>query len=180
MTLLNTHKGYGLVSKLLHWLIASGILGLTALGWWMVGLSYYDSWYHRGLELHRAIGIVVLLLASLFIAWKAFSPSPGLQAELAPWEKLGARAAHGLLLLAMFAIPVTGYVISTSAESGFTFFGLFQIPAILPASEAARDLAIALHYYFAYGLLAVIAAHAGAAIKHQFIDKHGTLRRMLF
>lgn len=176
----NTHKGYGVVSKLLHWLIAFGILGLTALGWWMVDLTYYDAWYNKSTELHRAIGIVVLVLATVFVIWKAFSPSPGLQAELAPWEKFGARVAHGLLLLAMFAIPITGYVISTSAESGFTFFGLFEIPAVFPKSEAARDLAITLHYYITYGLLAVIAAHAGAAIKHQFIDKHGTLRRILF
>ncbi len=180
MKLRNTTTGYGLVSKLLHWLIALFILGLTGLGWWMVGLSYYDSWYNRGLELHRALGIIALFLATAFVAWKMLSPSPGLQTELTPWEKLGARAAHGLLLLAMFAIPITGYVISTSAESGFTFFGLFEVPALLPASETTRDLAITLHYYIAYGLLAVIAVHAGAAIKHQFVDKHGTLRRMLF
>ncbi len=168
------------MSKLLHWLIAGCILGLTGLGWWMVGLSYYDSWYNRGLELHRAIGMIALLLASLFLVWKLISRSPGLQSELAPWEKLGARAAHGVLLLAMFAIPITGYAISTSAGSGFTFFGLFEVPALLSISDAARDLAIELHYYIAYGLLGVVAVHAGAAIKHQFVDKHGTLRRMLF
>ncbi|WP_282607462.1 cytochrome b [Pelagibius sp. Alg239-R121] len=176
----NTANGYGLVSKLLHWLIACCIIGLIGLGWWMVGLSYYDTWYHRGLELHRAIGIVVLLMATVFVVWKILSPSPGLQNELKPWEKLGARVAHILLLAAMFVIPLSGYVISTSSESGFTFFDLFEIPAILPKSESSRDLAIAVHYYIAYGLVAVVAVHAGAAIKHQLIDKHGTLRRMLF
>lgn len=180
MKLRNSTGGYGLVSKLLHWLIALGILGLTALGWWMVGLSYYDSWYNRGLELHRAFGMAVLLLATLFVVWKLLSPSPGLQSELTGWEKLGARIAHGILLLAMFLIPVTGYAISTSAGRGFSFFGLFEVPAVIAISEASRDLAIDLHYYIAYGLLAVVAIHAGAAIKHQFVDKHGTLRRMLF
>jgi cytochrome b561 len=175
----NTVNSYGLVSKALHWLIALGIIGLIALGWWMVGLSYYDAWYHRGLELHRAIGIVVLCLATVFVLWKTLSPSPGHQAELKPWEKLGARIAHVLLLLAMFIIPLSGYVISTSSESGFPFFDLFEIPALLPKSEDARDLAIFIHYYIAYGLVAVIALHAGAAVKHQFIDKHGTLKRML-
>ena len=176
----NTANGYGLVSKTLHWLIACCIIGLVGLGWWMVDLSYYDTWYNRGLELHRAIGMIVLVLATIFVIWKTLSPSPGLQAELRPWEKLGASAAHIVLLLAMFVIPITGYVISTSSQSGFTFFELFEIPAILPKSEASRELAITLHYYIAYGLLAVIAVHAGAAIKHQFIDKHDTLRRMLF
>lgn len=175
----NTPERYGLVTKTLHWLIALGILGMTWLGWWMVGLSYYDSWYNRGLELHRAIGMVLLGLGFLFGVWKLRSPSPALQSELAPWEKFGARIAHAVLLLAMFAIPLTGYLISTSAGQGFSMFGLFEFPALLATSDATRDLAIAAHYYIAYGLMAVVAAHAGAALKHQFIDKHGTLKRML-
>lgn len=176
----NSKANFGLISKVLHWLIALGIIGLTALGWWMVGLSYYDSWYNRGLELHRAVGMTVLCLACFFIAWKFISPSPDLQAELADWEKLAARAAHGLLLVAMLVIPISGYVISTSAGAGFAFFGLFDFPAIVQTSEPTRDLAIEIHYYVAYGLIAVVVAHAGAALKHQFIDKHDTLKRMLW
>ena len=175
----NTPERYGLVTKCLHWGIALGIIGILWLGWWMVGLSYYDAWYNRGLALHRALGMMVLGLACLLLLWKLISPSPGLQKELTPWEKLGAHMAHGLLLLAMFAIPISGYVISTAAGKGFSMFGLFEIPALLPKSEATRDLAIAAHYYIAYGLIAVIVLHAGAAIKHQIIDKHGTLKRML-
>lgn len=175
----NTRDRYGLVTKTLHWLIALGIIGMIWLGWWMVGLSYYDRWYNRGLELHRAIGMVLLGLAFLFAGWKLISPSPALQSELRPWEKRGAKTAHTILLLAMFAIPVTGYVISTSAGQGFSVFGLFEFPALMTASDAVRDLAIAVHYYLAYGLIAVVAVHAGAALKHQFVDKHRTLQRML-
>ena len=175
----NTPDRYGVLTKALHWLIALGIIGMIWLGWWMVGLSYYDSWYNRGLELHRAIGMVLLGLAALFGGWKLLSPSPALQSELEPWEKRGAKVAHMILLLAMFAIPVTGYVISTSAGQGFSIFELFEFPALMTTSEGARDIAIAAHYYIAYGLIAVIAVHAGAALKHQFVDKHGTLKRML-
>ena len=79
----------------------------------------------------------------------------------------------------MFAIPITGYVISTAAGKGFSMFGLFEISALLPKSEATRDMAITAHYTLAYGLIAVIVLHAGAAIKHQIINKDGTLKRML-
>ena len=175
----NTPTRYGAVSKVLHWLIALGMIGLTGLGWWMVGLSYFDSWYNRGLTLHRSIGMVVLGLAVVFATWKIVSPSPPLQRELKPWEQRGARAVHALLLGAMFVLPISGYLISTSAGAGFPFLGSWEIPAVLPKSEARRDLAIAVHYYAAYGLIAFIAAHAGAALKHQFIDKHGTLKKML-
>ncbi len=176
----NSKNRYGLVTKLLHWLIALGIIGLIGLGWWMVGLSYYDSWYNRGLELHRELGMLVLGLACVYLLWKVVSPSPPVQSELLSWEKMAAHVAHFLLILAMFAIPVSGYMISTSAGAGFSFFGLFQVPAVTAISNEMRDLAIDFHYYVAYGLIAVILAHAGGALKHQFIDKHGTLKRMLW
>ena len=170
---------YGLVSKLLHWLIAAGILGLAALGWWMVGLGYYDAWYNRSLKLHRAFGLAVLALAILFIGWRLVSPSPPLQAALKPWERWAARTMHVALLVATVAIPASGYLISTSAGAGVPVFGLFEVPAVAIVSDRVRDLAIAGHYYMAYGVIAVAAVHAAAALKHQFIDRHGTLRRML-
>ena len=175
----NTESTYGLASKLLHWLLATGIIGLTALGAWMVDLSYLDSRYNLALSLHRSLGMAVLGLAVVFAVWKFVSPSPPLQAELRDWERHGARLTHALLLFAIFALPVSGYMISTSAGAGFPFLDLIVIPAIFPRSEILRDLAIGVHAAVAYGLLPVVVVHAGAALKHQFLDKHGTLKRML-
>lgn len=75
---------------------------------------------------------------------------------------------------------VTGYAISTSAGSPVFFFDLFDIPAILPESEGLRGLAVELHYYLSYGAAILVAIHALAALKHQFIDKDGTLSKMLW
>ena len=177
--LYNTEGSYGLASKLLHWLLATGIIGLTALGAWMVDLGYLDSRYNLALSLHRSLGMAVLGLAVLFAVWKFVSPSPPLQAELRDWERHGARLTHALLLCAIFALPASGYVISTSAGAGFPFLDLFEIPAIFPQSETLRDLAIVVHAAVAYGLLPVVVVHASAALKHQFVDGHGTLKRML-
>ncbi|MBL28575.1 MAG: cytochrome b [Rhodospirillaceae bacterium] len=178
--LANGPDRYGLVSKLLHWLIAAGIVGLVILGWWMVGLSYYDAWYNRGLALHRAFGLIVLALAILFVGWRLLSPPPRLQQTLKPWERAAANTVHVVLLAAMVAIPTSGYFISTSAGAGVPIFGLFEVPALTAVPDRLRDLAIAVHYYLAYGVIAVAAMHAGAALKHQFIDRDGTLKRMLW
>jgi cytochrome b561 len=75
---------------------------------------------------------------------------------------------------------VTGYAISTSAGSAVAFFDLFDIPAVLPKSEGLRDLAIELHYYLSYGTAILVAIHTLGALKHQFIDQDGTLRRILW
>ena len=86
---------------------------------------------------------------------------------------------HWLLNALIVLVPATGYVISTSEGAGIDMFGLFELPAILGKTEALRDLAIDLHYYLAYGGIALAALHAGAALKHHFIDRGSTLRRML-
>ncbi len=91
----------------------------------------------------------------------------------------GAHAAHGLLLFSMLVIPASGHLISTSAGQGFSFFEPFEVPTLFAKSELARNIATVMHACLAYGLIAVIAIHSGAAPKHQFIDRHGTLKRML-
>ncbi len=176
----NDGSHYGLVSKLLHWCIAVLILALVWLGWYMVDLSYFDRWYNRSLELHKSFGMAVLGLASLKIAWQLYSPDPALAPTLARWQRISARAAHHTLVLMMFVLPLTGYLISTSDGKAVSVFGLFEVPALAPRSEALRDAAIELHFYLAYGTAILAGVHALAALKHQFIDRDGTLARMIW
>ena len=86
---------------------------------------------------------------------------------------------HWFLVVLLVVLPVTGYLISTSEGAGIDIFGLFEVPAFFDISAGTRDLAIDLHYYLAYGGIALVGLHAGAALKHTFIDKGSTLVRML-
>lgn len=176
----NSTSHYGLVSKLLHWTIAVLILGLVALGAYMVELSYFDKWYNQSLSLHKSLGLLVFALAGIYLAWKLFSPSPMGLTTAPRWQQLSARLVHVGLVLLMLAIPLTGYLISTSAGKPVEFFGLFDVPAPARNNRGIRDLAITLHYYFAYGIVLLVVAHAGAAVKHQLFDKDGTLARMIW
>ena len=175
----NAEDRYGLVSISFHWTIALAFVGLVALGIWMVGLSYYDPWYNASLALHKAIGIVALALAVAKFGWRLADPKPALAADLKRHERAGATAMHWVLNALIVLVPVTGYVISTSEGAGIDMFGLFEVPAILGRTENLRDLAIELHYYLAYGGIAFVAVHAGAALKHHFVDRGSTLKRML-
>lgn len=170
---------YGRLSKTLHWSIALLIIGLILLGWYMVGLTYYDRWSNESLELHKSLGMLVLALACANIVWNHATARPALPPGMHAWERIAAKSAHGLLYLMMLLIPITGYIISTSAGKAVSVFGILDIPAVLPQSEQLRDIAIELHYYMAYGTAVLVCLHALAAFKHQFIDKDGTLRRML-
>ena len=176
----STDTHYGVVTRILHWVVALIIIGLIWLGWWMVDLSYYDSWYNRSLELHKSLGMAVLAIAAVKIAWVIYDGKPGFPQSIAPLERAAATSTHHLFYLLMVLIPATGYVISTSAGDGISIFGLFEIPAVFPTSETLRDIAIELHFWLAYATGALVVVHALAALKHQFIDRDGTLRRILW
>ncbi len=179
MLLRNTAGRFGVVGKLFHWTLALFIVVLIWLGWFMVDLNYYHSWYNDSLTAHKSLGMVALVLAVAKIIWSGYSPAPPLVSSLRVWEKTLARAAHEFLTVAMLVLPVTGYVISTSAGDAVAIFGWFDIPALVVADERSRDFAIEVHYYAAYATLLVVILHAGAALKHEFIDRDGVLRRML-
>ena len=170
---------YGLVAIGFHWSIAIVFTGLVGLGAWMVGLTYYDPWYNDSLALHKAIGIVVLALALAKFGWKLVDRKPGYGPEVRAYERAGATATHWMLGALLVVLPVTGYLISTSEGAGIDMFGLFEVPAFFDVTAGTRDLAIDLHYYLAYGGIALVGIHAIAAVKHTVIDKGSTLIRML-
>lgn len=176
----NSTSHYGLISKLLHWTIATLMLGLVWLGAYMVELSYFDRWYNQSLQLHKSFGLLVFALAGIYFTWKMLSPSPRALTTAPRWQRLSAAGVHAGLMFLMVAIPLSGYLISTAAGQGVEFFGWFNVPAPARNNRAIRDLAITLHYYFAYGIVLLVLAHAGAALKHQLLDKDGTLARMLW
>ena len=170
---------YGIVAIGLHWSIALAFVGLVGLGAWMVGLTYYDPWYNDSLALHKAIGIVILALALAKFGWKIADRKPGFAPEVRAYERAGATAMHWLLNAFILLLPVTGYLISTSEGAGIDVFGLFEVPALFDVTAGTRDLAIDIHYYVAYGGIALAGIHAGAAFKHTLIDRGSTLIRML-
>jgi len=176
----NTPERYGLVTKGLHWIIACAILGLIWLGWEMVDLTYYDPWYHKSLSLHRVLGLAVLGLAVVMLLWQRVSRPPALPASIPRAQQLAAHAVHYLLFGMMLLLPVTGYLISTSAGQAIPVYGLFEVPVLVQVDEETRDLVIAIHYYCAYGTGLLAAVHAAAALKHQFIDRDGVLARMIW
>ena len=61
MQLRNSSRRYGIISISLHWIFAIAVYGMFGLGLWMVTLSYYDGWYHQAPELHKSIGVLLML-----------------------------------------------------------------------------------------------------------------------
>lgn len=179
MKLRNSAQGYGLVAVLLHWLVAVATLGLFALGLWMTGLSYYDDWYKRAPDLHRGIGVLLFGVMLVRVAWRALDVTPGDVPGIPPLQRRIAHAAHLLLYLLLFALVASGYLISTADGRAVEVFDLFTVPATLVGLPRQEDVAGAVHWYLALTLIALAGLHALAALKHHFIDRDRSLRRML-
>lgn len=175
----NTPTRYGLVTILMHWLVAMAVIGLAILGLWMVGLSYYSPYYRIGPFWHKSIGIALFAVLILRLLWRWFTPRPAHLPNHKRWELRLAEATHLLLYLLLFVILVSGYLISTATGQGVSVFGWFEVPALITGLPSQADRAGQVHYWAAMGVLGLAALHALGALKHHVIDRDDTLRRML-
>jgi len=175
----NSELKFGWVAILLHWSVAVAIAGLFALGYWMVGLSYYDPWYRQGPDIHRSVGVILFIVMVARLAWRFVSPPPRPLANHQQWEIVLVHGAHGLLYLLIFVAMVSGYLISTADGSAIQVFGLFEVPSITGQLKGLEDTAGLVHYWVTWALVVLAAVHALGALKHHFIDHDTTLRRIL-
>ncbi|WP_243454148.1 cytochrome b [Oceanisphaera pacifica] len=169
---------FSIPMRLLHWLSALLVVGLFALGLWMRNLSYYDSLYQVLPFWHKSIGFLLLFLILLRLLTRILTPQPTPLASHKKWEQVLARGTHWLLYGLMFGLFISGYLVVTADNRPGTFFGWFDIPVLFSAIEQQEDLAGLVHEYCAWSLIGLSALHALAAIKHHFLDKDNTLKRM--
>jgi cytochrome b561 len=168
---------YSGVAIVLHWLMAVAIIGLIGVGLWMTELKNSPT----KIEVytwHKWIGLTVLLLASLRLIWRAHRQPPRVSSALPRWQMLIAATTHWLLYGLMFAMPLSGWLQNSAAGFPLTWFGLFKVPSLVDRSRAAFDFWHETHEWLAYALIALIALHLAAALKHHLIDRDDTLRRM--
>ena len=179
MLIKNTRQGFGLVSILFHWLMALAIVGLFALGLWMTELSYYDPWYRNAPDLHKSIGVLLFAFLVLRILWRVLTIKPEPLSSYSRFERIAASLTHRLLYLCILFVIFSGYFISTADGRSIDVFGWLQIPAWVTGIENQEDIAGDIHYYLACTLIGLAAGHGVAALKHHFIDKDETLKRMI-
>jgi cytochrome b561 len=180
--LTNTADRYGLVSRLLHWLMALMIFIMLGVGTYMADLDKGDPLRPQLFGMHKAVGVTLLMLAVLRILWIFAAGRPTPPRALQPKEILISKAVIGLLYLLMLLTPVAGYLMSNAAGAPVSYFGLFQLPAFIGKSGELREALGELHEILAYGILALVVLHVLGALKHRLLSKDpeaDVLKRML-
>ena len=171
-----------------HWIVAALIITNVCLIW-TVDL-WPDSFVRPVIDTHKSIGITVLGLAIMRVLWRLSHRPPELPANYPRWERLGAHAAHGLLYLLIFCLPLSGWAHdsawSAAASHPMYLYGLIPWPRIgwlldIPAADKDfwHDRLGQVHAAFGYVLYGLLFLHVAGALKHQLIDKEPELQRML-
>ncbi|WP_045834829.1 cytochrome b [Hyphomicrobium sp. 99] len=169
-------EGYGIVSRLFHWLMAIAIIAMFFLGLWMVGLDYYSPYYNSAPDIHRSVGMLLLFALIVRWIWRAANVKPS-DAELSPIEKKASIAVHWGFYVLLFALIASGYLISTAGGEPISVFGWFNVPSIFQM-HGLESRAGYVHKILAYATIALAVVHTLAALKHHYIDKSAILQRM--
>jgi cytochrome b561 len=173
-----TPERYHGFSIFMHWLMVPLVLGLFGVGFWMVDLTYYSAWYKTAPHYHKSVGILlaVLLLLRLIVLFKKRKPAPIVTHSKAVQGV--SKLTHALLYMLLVIIVMSGYLISTADNRGIEVFNWFVVPGFGEFFEQQADRAGLVHQWLAYSLIGLVVLHALGALKHHFVDKDATLKRM--
>lgn len=169
----NYHTG----SRIIHWLSAVLILGLLLIGFWMVGMEY-SPFKLEIYGLHKSFGLTILFLAFLRMTWRIIYKPPAALNTHKQWEKALSKTIHIVLYISLFAMPVSGWVMSSAGDYPTSFFGLFDMPKITPKNADLFELGKEIHEILAFIVIGCVGLHILGALKHHMIDKDATLTRM--
>lgn len=178
MTWKNTDERWGAVSQLLHWLIVLLILGIGAAGLVMTEMRNSPDKIQVYL-LHKSFGLTVLALVALRLLWRLYAGTPGPVPGTPRWQERIASGTHGLLYALVFAMPLSGWLLNSAAGFPLRWFGLFRLPPIAAKGDRLHELAVQVHEWLFWTLMAVALAHAAAAVYHHVFLRDATLARML-
>ena len=178
MTIRNTTVRWGHFSQFFHWLILVLIIVQVTLATLAddlpLGLKKLAL-----LARHKSVGITILGLVVLRLLWRWMNPTPELPDTLKPHERVLATLTHAGLYILLFALPLSGWMMSSARGFPVSWFGFIQLPDLVPKNKALYDAMLETHETLVWALYTIVFLHVAAALKHHFLLKDNVLRRML-
>lgn len=178
MTMSSDSTRYGSVTITLHWLMALMILGSIILGLYMVELQLSPqklklySW-------HKWLGVTIFAMALIRALWRLSHPVPPMPPGMPRWQLGMAHATHLAIYVLLFAIPVSGWLMSSAFGFQVIYLGVLPIPDVLGKDKILAEQLKELHEVLNITLWILLLLHITAALKHHIIDRDTVLHRML-
>ncbi len=177
---------YTSVAVALHWLIGLAILAMLAMGLAMVHLKLAPVDKFKLYQLHKSIGISILILAVFRLGWRLVHRPPSHPADMPRWESGAADGTHVLLYALMIGMPLVGWAMVSVSPFNLptVLFGVIPWPHLsfltaLGSKPVLEPVFKLIHAYGAYVLIGFITLHVGAALRHYFIQHDTILQRMI-
>jgi cytochrome b561 len=170
---------YTHTAMLFHWLIAVLIIGTFTMGLVMTDIPGLTPTKLKYFSWHKWAGVTVLALAALRLLWRLQNGPPPYPAAMPAWQQTAAHRLHALLYILIFAVPLSGYLYTLAAGVPVVYFGLFKLPVLIGPNPALKPVLQAVHFWLNMILAGAVGLHVAAALKHQFVDRDGILKRML-
>ncbi|GAC14019.1 cytochrome b [Aliiglaciecola lipolytica] len=167
---------YSSGSKILHWSMALIILSMLALGFSMV--QSLAVWQVEAIALHKSFGILAFILVIVRVVNRVKTPSPALPDDLANTQKLAAKATQIGLYVAMFAMPLSGYLMQNADNRPVTFFEWFALPNLISPNIELYAVFREIHGLAAIIFLVLITMHVCAALYHGIVRQDSVLSSM--
>lgn len=178
MPLKSSAEHWGTLAKLFHWTIAILVISTLALGAWMTELEPSADkmrWY----ALHKSIGLSILVLMLLRLLWRSIDTRPRQAPGIGPIARRVSRTVHASFYVLLIAMPISGWIYNSAANFPLRWFGWVHVPALAAPDPALKQLALGVHETLFYIILALVVLHIAGALKHHFMDRDNSLRRML-
>lgn len=177
----STDLVYSPAARHFHWLTVAFVAIMVPLGLYMVSrgaATNFDATTNRLYDLHKLLGFVLLWIVVARLFYRLRNGAPPDEPTLEWWQKAAAHLNHWGLYALLLLVPLLGWI-GVSLYGARSVFGLFSLPPLAGQDQKAAETVFWLHYWGAMAMLALLAAHVGAALYHHLIRRDGVLRRML-
>lgn len=170
---------YSSVERANHWVVSVSIIVLLTIGWALyfktLGEPMKDDWR----DFHKALGTLLIAFGIWRVGFRLVRGFPDPVSGISPRQALLARAVHYLLLAGIVIMPASGFAKSWFAGRQIDMFGLFTIGTPQTKNDALQQVASNLHFFAGLTITTLILLHVAGALKHHFVDRDDTLKRMI-
>lgn len=177
---------YTSVAITLHWLIAIALIGMIFGGWYMTDLPDGAPGQYFLYQMHKSVGITILLLTVARVIWRVMNPPPNLPDDMNGMEKTASHLVHVGFYAMMIALPLTGWLyssVSIKLDVPTVLYGVLSWPDVPFVdglkTETGSGVVNFIHSKLAWVTLALLALHVAGALKHEFSAEEGVLKRMV-
>ena len=169
---------YNLIARMMHWTMAVLILAMIPVGWLMTQSGLERSLQNTLFIFHKNVGVALLVLIALRLAYRLTHKPAPLPSELPGWQHRAASLSHLTMYALLIIMPVAGYIRVKAGGFPIEALDALGVPALVMRSDALAEFAKSVHYFGGYTLTGLVALHIGAALYHGLVRRDGVLGRM--